>query len=136
MTNENKRPFAPHYAVTAEYLFDLARWFAEQEKLPKVEDMPGDFRYMHEVDAFRERVFAFMVGSEVTIKPSYWLTDLKGENAIKLDGDFSLSVQQAIDYSKNEEGNAFKLIKQYVHTLKTITERVGIVFDGEVYYQR
>ena len=39
MTNENKRPFAPLYAVTAEYLFDLARWFAAQERLPEVDDV-------------------------------------------------------------------------------------------------
>lgn len=136
MNDEIKRPFAPHYAVTNEYLFDLATWFAKQGKLPEVDDLRSDFRYMHEVEDFRERVFAIMVGSEVAIKPSYWLTNLGGENVIKLGESFVSSLAQAIEYSKNEPTTVFKLIKQYIHSLKTISERVGVVVDGEVYYRR
>gem|GEM_PF-6318191 len=37
---------------------------------------------------------------------------------------------------KENSETAFKLIKQYLHTLKTVSNRVGIVFDGEIYYRR
>lgn len=136
MTAEDKRPFAPHYAVTSEYLFDLAQWFARQGRLPEVEDIRSDFQYMHQVDEFRERVFAIMVGSQVTIKPSYWLTDLTGGNVIHLEGNWSSACQQAIDHSEKSPGSAFKLLKQYIHTLKTVTEKIGIVFAGDIYYRR
>lgn len=123
MTSESKRPFAPHYAITAEYLFDLAQWFAKQGRLPEVEDVCSDFQYMHQVDEFRERVFAIMVGSQVTITPNYWLTDLTGENVIHLEGNWASASQHAIDYSIKNQGSAFKLLKQYIHTLKTMNNR-------------
>jgi hypothetical protein len=133
VTEKDKKPFAPKYATKAEYLFDLARWYANQEKLPTPEDVSGDFQYMNEVDDFRDRVFALMVGSEVSLKPGYWLTNLDGSNPTKLTGSFHEALDQALALSTNNKGVTYRLLRQYVHSLKTISERVGLVVDGELY---
>jgi len=133
VTEEGNKPFASKYATRAEYLFDLARWYANQEKLPSAEDVAGDFQYMHEVDDFRDRVFAFMVGSAVSLKPGYWLTNLDGSNPTKLTGSFYEASAQTLDLSADTKGVTCRLLRQYIHSLKTISERVGLVVDGELY---
>ena len=133
MSTTGERPFAPDYKTNAEYLFELARWYASQNRMPESSELASDILTVSEFNSFKERVFALMVGSEVSIKPGYWLIDLDDKNPVRLEGGYAKAIANASDISKSNPTAVYKLVCQYVHSLKTISERVGLIFEGEFY---